>query len=106
MATEINVNQLLQQMRGMSAQASGQVTTPADGHSGEFANLLKDSIDAVNDKQQTATGMVKGFQTGTSDASMAEVMVSLQKASVSFQAMVQVRNKLVDAYQEIMNMPM
>lgn len=50
--------------------------------------------------------MASDFETGESDAGLAEVMVSLQKASVSFQAMVQVRNKLTDAYKEVMNMPM
>ncbi len=106
MASEINVNQLLQQMRAMSAQAGSQPSTESSVSAGDFANLLKDSINSVNHNQQTAANLVKGFEAGTSDASMAEVMVTLQKASVSFQAMVEVRNKLVDAYQEVMNMPM
>ncbi len=43
---------------------------------------------------------------GDQDVSLAEVMIASQKASVSFQAMLQVRNKLVDAYKDVMNMPM
>jgi flagellar hook-basal body complex protein FliE len=72
----------------------------------DFASLLKQSIDSVNDTQATANQMATAFETGESDASLAELMISMQKASVSFQAMVQVRNKLVDAYKDVMNMPM
>ena len=49
--------------------------------------------------------MVRDFETGGSTANVAEVMVAMQKASLSFTAMTQVRNRLVEAYQEIMNMP-
>ena len=73
---------------------------------GDFSALLKQSIDTVNENQQTAGKMARAFETGESDANLAEVMVALQKAGVSFQAMVQVRNKLVEAYQDVMNMPM
>jgi flagellar hook-basal body complex protein FliE len=50
--------------------------------------------------------MVEAFEAGAANISLADVMVSTQKASVSFQAMLQVRNKLVEAYQDVMNMPM
>jgi flagellar hook-basal body complex protein FliE len=50
--------------------------------------------------------MTKAFETGASDIKLADVMVATQKASVSFQAMLQVRNKLVEAYKDVMNMPM
>ena len=62
------------------------------------------AIDQVNSAQQVSSEMAKNFELGKTDASLQEVMVSLQKANVSFQAMVQVRNKLVSAYQDIMNM--
>lgn len=102
--SDMNVNQVLAQIRSMSIEA-GNKPAPVDTNN-DFAALLKQSIDGVNTAQQTATKMSSGFETGESDASLAEVMVSLQKASVSFQAMVQVRNKLTDAYKEVMNMPM
>ncbi len=102
--SDMNVNQVLAQMRSMSIEA-GNKPAPVDTNN-DFAALLKQSIDGVNETQQTAGKMSSDFETGASDASLAEVMVSLQKASVSFQAMVQVRNKLTDAYKEVMNMPM
>jgi flagellar hook-basal body complex protein FliE len=68
--------------------------------------MLKQTIGAVNDTQQTAGKMTEAFESGDTNVSLAEVMVASQKASVSFQAMLQVRNKLVEAYQDVMNMPM
>jgi len=67
--------------------------------------LLKNAITEVNSTQQTSAGMKQAFETGATDASLAEVMIASQKADLSFRAMTEVRNKLVNAYQEIMNMP-
>lgn len=102
--SEMNVNQVLAQMRAMSLEAGGKPEqTQQDG---EFSAILRQSIDAVNETQQASTELAKAFEMGESDVSLAEVMIASQKASVSFQAMVQVRNKLVEAYQDVMNMPM
>ena len=102
--SDMNVNQVLAQMRTMSLQAGGQgqeTTKESD-----FSALLQQSIAAVNDTQQSAGKMAEAFETGAANTSLADVMVANQKASVSFQAMLQVRNKLVEAYQDVMNMPM
>lgn len=104
--SNMNVNQVLARMRAMSIEAGAKPQAIESGSQTDFAALLKQSIDSVNTQQSTATDMVTAFETGESDASLAEVMVAMQKASVSFQAMVQVRNKLVDAYKDVMNMPM
>ncbi|WP_020159755.1 MULTISPECIES: flagellar hook-basal body complex protein FliE [Methylobacter] len=103
--SEMNVNQVLAQMRAMSLEA-GSKAREADAGTSDFAALLKQSIDSVNDTQQMAGKMAEAFETGDANVSLAEVMVASQKASVSFQAMLQVRNKLVEAYQDVMNMPM
>lgn len=102
--SDMNVNQVLAQMRAMSLEAGNQVQET--GGNTDFSALLKQSIDSVNDTQQTAGKMAVAFETGDANVSLAEVMVATQKASVSFQAMLQVRNKLVEAYQDVMNMPM
>lgn len=108
--SEMNVNQLLSQMRAMAAQVeqSSNAIKP-DAVNGtekpDFSNLLKQSIDSVNETQATAGKLSTAFEKGDPDVSLAEVMVALEKASVSFQAMTQVRNKLLTAYQEVMNMP-
>ena len=102
--TDMNVNQVLAQMRSMSIDASNK-PQELDNNT-DFSTILKQSIDAVNDTQQASVELSKAFEMGEPDVSLAEVMIASQKASVSFQAMVQVRNKLVDAYQNVMNMPM
>lgn len=103
--SEIDVNQLVTQMRLLAAQAKAVSPSDAEHSSGpEFSALLKQSVDGVNEMQQKAREMATAFDVGTGEASLAEVMVSMQKASVSFQAITQVRNKLVSAYQEIMSM--
>lgn len=100
--SDINVNQVLAQMRAMSIEAGGKPEIKSD--SGEFSAMLKQSIDAVNQTQKTSNELAAAFETGQADVSLAEVMIASQKASVSFQAMLQVRNKLVDAYKDVMSM--
>ena len=62
------------------------------------------SVDKVNETQMDSKKLADAFQAGDPNVQVSEVMVALQKSNVSFQAMLQVRNKLVSAYQEIMNM--
>jgi flagellar hook-basal body complex protein FliE len=103
--SEMNVNQVLAQMRTMSIEASSSKPVETENKS-DFAAVLKDSIDSVNQTLNTSASLSKAFETGEPDTSLAEVMIASQKANVSFQAMLQVRNKLVDAYKDVMNMPM
>lgn len=103
--SEMNINQVLAQMRTLSIEAASSKPSETEDSSG-FAAMLKESIDSVNDTQKTSGKLSKAFEMGEPDVSLAEVMIASQKASVSFQAMLQVRNKLVDAYKDVMNMPM
>ncbi len=100
------IDQMLSVLRATAAQAGGRVaeaqSTPAGG--ADFAQILQNSIDQVNQTQQQAEGMAANFAAGDGNANLHEVMISLQKANISFQEMVQVRNKLVSAYQDVMNM--
>lgn len=102
--SDMNINQVLMQMRNMSINAA--IPSEAKEDTSDFANVLKKSIDTVNNHQKTSGKMSHAFEIGDQEVSLAEVMISSQKADVSFQAMVQVRNKLVDAYKEVMNLPL
>ncbi|MCG8433158.1 MAG: flagellar hook-basal body complex protein FliE [Gammaproteobacteria bacterium] len=102
--SQLEINQVLQQMRAMSAQAAPATANEINAENG-FASLLKQSVDSVNQLQQTAGKKAAAFETGTGDVSLAEVMLAGQKASISFRALTEVRNKFVEAYREIMNMP-
>ena len=101
---EINMNQLLAQLRSTAAAAHGMPTAPAQANAPDFLTMMKGAINNVNESRQTAAKLAEAFEVGDPSVDLTSVMVSLQKANISFQAMVQVRNKLVSAYQEIMNM--
>jgi flagellar hook-basal body complex protein FliE len=122
--SQIDINNVLAQIRSISAQAklghgpgavgnANAIGNPAAlgpgavGKSGaaEFANLLRQGIDQVNQTQQGADALATAFQKGTPGVELPQVMLEMQKASVSFRAVTEVRNRLVNAYQEIMNMP-
>jgi flagellar hook-basal body complex protein FliE len=69
-----------------------------------FSDALKASLDQVNKVQVDAEKLGKDFAMGDDSVSLSDVMIAGQKANISFQAAVQVRNKLVSAYHDIMNM--
>ncbi len=101
-----NLEQMLSELRAASSVAHGKPASAAQGAEGaDFGLALKSAIDQVNAAQQSAQQMTQDFASGQSDVSVQDVMINLQKASLSFQQMVQVRNKLVNAYQDVMNMP-
>ncbi len=102
--SQIEVGDVLAKMQLLKAQAANRGGSEASEV--DFATMLKRSIDAVNATQLQANSLAKAFEQGEANVPLAEVMVSLEKAQISFQAMVQVRNKLVEAYKDIMNMQM
>ena len=70
----------------------------------DFAGALKSALDQVNNAQAKSEAMAKRFVTGDDSVNLSDVMINSQKANIAFQATVQVRNKLVSAYHDIMNM--
>ena len=71
---------------------------------GSFVNALQASLAQVNASQQQASKLGQAFEKGEGNVDLQDVMVAMQKANVSFQGAVQVRNRLVSAYHDIMNM--
>jgi flagellar hook-basal body complex protein FliE len=110
MSQGIEFNRLMLEMRAMQADAMARTpsaavtqTVAVDGPS--FADMLGQAVGKVNETQQASNQLAKAFEIGQSGVDLTDVMIASQKASVSFQAMTQVRNKLVQAYQDIMQMP-
>ena len=124
MTDRVDINRLLGEMRNLKTQtqtfqrpqgiANGdmavnrtlnnlQVESPTKTPS--FGDLMTQAINKVNDVQKTSSSMADAYEKGVAGVDITDVMIASQKASVSFQAMVQVRNKLVDAYKDVMNMP-
>jgi len=115
--SSLQIDAVLSQIRAMQSQVRG-VSAPANevaqvaGAAGgvqapanSFANVMKQGLDQVNQTQQRASDIATQFERGVPGVELPQVMLEMQKASVSFRAVTEVRNKLVDAYQTIMNMP-
>ena len=107
--SSMNVQQLLTQMRALEAQAKSSVENisriDTTDESVSFSSALKNSIEAVNQTSQESVKLADAFEKGDASVSLAQLMIAMEKSSVSFQAMTQVRNRLLSAYQDIMNMP-
>jgi flagellar hook-basal body complex protein FliE len=91
---------------GGLGQANGAGAVQDTNGVSDFAKLMQKGIDSVNQSQQTANTMATAFEKGVPGVELPQVMLEMQKASVSFRALTEVRNRLVNAYQEIMNMPL
>lgn len=110
MSQGIEFNRLLLEMRSMQmdamAKAKPVTTAPAAVEGApNFSDMLGQAVNKVNATQQAASSLANAFEVGQSNVDLTDVMIASQKASVSFQAMTQVRNKVVQAYQDIMQMP-
>ncbi|MGP1675536.1 MAG: flagellar hook-basal body complex protein FliE [Burkholderiales bacterium] len=99
------IDNLLGQMRAAAAGGSAPARAAAAPAAGtDFAAVLKSSLDGINSHQVDATRLAREFELGVPNTNLNDVMISMQKANISFQEMVQVRNRLVSAYHDIMNM--
>lgn len=103
------IDAMVAQLRAASARMEAGVPNPVSPTSGgpskiNFADALKASLDQVNSVQMSSEQLGQRFALGDDKVSLSDVMISMQKANISFQTTVQVRNKLVSAYHDIMNM--
>ena len=103
------VDGLLAEMRAATVAAQGGGLARQQGSCREpaavdFASVLKSSLDGVAQAQNQATAMQNAFVLGDDKVSLSDTMIAMQKANISLQTTVQVRNKVVAAYNDIMNM--
>lgn len=101
------IQSVLQQMRAAAIEngigpAAQKTAAPA---AGSFGAELKRSLDGISGAQKAAQAQAEAFELGVPGVSLNDVMIDLQKANVAFQTGIQVRNRMVAAYQEIMNLP-
>jgi flagellar hook-basal body complex protein FliE len=106
---DIKANALYQEMQAMTSQITGTSDTltriEKSPGAGQFADMLGQAIDNVNGLQKESRGMQTRFDMGDPTLSLVDVMVAKEKSGIAFEATVQVRNKLLEAYSTIMNMP-
>lgn len=100
---QMNVDNVLSQIRAYSRTA--ETTAPANATGAHFARLLAESLDQVNSLQDNASALKTAYEIGDPGVDLPEVMIATQKASLAFEATTEIRNKLLTAYQEVMNMP-
>lgn len=106
MVDPIGMDGLVAELQRLAKQANGQTSVASPpAEAADFATLLSTAINKVNTLQQAAQQLATSFEQGDTDSDLADVMVALQKANIGFQTLTQVRNKLVRAYQDVMNMP-
>jgi flagellar hook-basal body complex protein FliE len=94
----------LDQVAGAAFGSTKKTSGTSESTSGGFADMISKSLASVNSTQSQADSLAHQYQLGSNDVSLEDAMVSMQKANISFQATVQVRNRLVQAYTDVMNM--
>ena len=121
MVQRADINNVLSEMRNLRAQMQqnqrmendlavrGQVDKPAGPEKVQetsgFGDMLNQAVDKENDLQSTTGELRTAYEQGDPNVDITRVMVASQKSSVAFDALSQVRNKVVQAYEDIMNMP-
>lgn len=106
---DVKADSLYQEMQAMIGQTQGTNNVAVEklqsGSSGaSFANMLEGAINQVNGMQLESKSMQQAFEMGDRSLSLSDVMVAKEKAGIAFEATIQVRNKVMEAYQEIMRM--
>ncbi|WP_462379123.1 flagellar hook-basal body complex protein FliE [Pseudomonas sp. Marseille-QA0892] len=110
MSQGVEFNRLMLEMRAMQMDAMARAkpaptTSVQEAGAPSFADMLGQAVGKVAEVQGNASSLASAFEMGVGGVDITDVMIASQKATVSFQAMTQVRNKLVQAYQDIMQMP-
>lgn len=113
-----SVTSILSQIRTFQTQASNPLAetpqtnalqglvAPQDVQGPSFTDTLRGAIAGVNEAQQKSGALARAFELGEPGADLAKVMVASQQSQIAFRATVEVRNRLVQAYQDVMNMPL
>lgn len=98
------IQSVLQQMQTTALQAAGTKAEENAAASSDFSGQLKLALDKISDIQNTAKTQSQDFEMGKPGVALNDVMVNMQKSSIAMQMGIQVRNKMVSAYSDIMNM--
>ena len=107
--SQANVQSMIETLRAYQTQSTGTTSTvndPSTTKVGQptFFDSVKNALDKVNESDIKADAMQEAYDRGE-EVPLTEVVLSMQKSSLAFEATLQVRNKVMKAYEEIMNMP-
>jgi flagellar hook-basal body complex protein FliE len=104
--SSLQISQVLSEMRALQSRAAGigsEAPMPGAAPT-DFAAMLKHVVDNVAGMQNQATVLADAYESGDKSVDLTRVMLDVQKAGLAFHAITEVRNKLIDAYQQVMNM--
>ncbi len=103
----IPMSSVLGELQALRAELRSPIdeTSLGEAQAVDFAAVLRRAVERVNDMQREAQSLATAFERGEPKVDLVEVMVAMQKAGIAFQAATEVRNRLVRAYQDVMNMP-
>lgn len=106
--SSMEINRVLEQIRALQSQTKIGTAQPAQTQQvngpSEFASILRQGLSSVSQTEQRANQLTEAFERGTPGVELPQVMLEVSKASVSLRAVSEVRNRLISAYQDIMNM--
>ncbi len=107
--SDATITSILSQIRSLQSQTAMRPDTSeqvASTQGGGFGESLRKALSSVDNDQKNAQSLAQRFEMGDPDASLTKVMLAQQSAQLSFRATVEMRNRLVQAYQDVMNMPL
>ncbi len=93
----------LQRLQQAATDEPGALPRPASPGGDDFSNALKDAVERIDDSQKAADGQIEAFVAGEQE-NIHEVVIAMNEAKLSFELMTQVRNRLLETYQELMRM--
>lgn len=116
MSDRVDIQSVLSQMRTMKLQSQNQVAhinldqadptrVGAADKPANFSEMMVNALGSVNELQMESGKLSRALEMGDPNVTLSQTMIASQKSSVAFQAASEVRNKLVNAYETIMNMP-
>lgn len=118
MSERMDINRLLLEMRSLKSQSTAfngpsainrdqrSISQGVQGVNGpSFTDVMSQAVSKVNEVQKASSSTTNAYLNGDSSVDITDVMIASQKSGVAFDAMLQVRNKVVEAYRDVMNMP-
>ena len=108
--SQTNIQSMLETIRAYQTQSAGSNLPVGEAAPGaikeqpKFFESVKNALDSVNEAQGKSRKMQEAYERGE-EVPLTEVVLSMQKSSLSFEATLQVRNKVLKAYEDILNMP-
>lgn len=105
MRSQMMENQRVEQDNNIRGRMDGPSRVQETSDAPKFSDMLSQAVGSVNELQQSSSNLKTAYDMGDPNVDITRVMIASEKASISFEAMTQVRNRVVKAYEDIMNMP-